>query len=112
MTKKHRKPTSVGGRPEADGAPPDPLGELTSRHHVSLVGVLVVSGAIALVGFALVGLGLASFAFIRWAISLTFLLIGTAVLLAAVALLVANVFNIGRRLEVRKGGIRFVQAGV
>jgi hypothetical protein len=78
-----------------------------SRYHVSLTGVLIVSGAVACVGLGLVGYALS-----RQPMSITFLVIGTLVLLFAVALLGTNVFNVGRRLEVRKRGIRFVEAGV
>jgi len=43
---------------------------------------------------------------------LTFLLVGAGALLLALALLGMNAFNIGRRLELRKLGVRFVQSGI
>src|SRR5262245_59540133 len=92
-------------RPADDetGVEYDALGELISRHAVGLGGVLIVSG----IG-ALVGGGLVVFALTRERISLLFLLIGAGVILVAGALLVTSLFNIGRRLELRKKGIRFV----
>ena len=44
--------------------------------------------------------------------SLAWLLAGAFVLLMVVALLGTNVFNVGRRLELREHGVRFVEAGV
>src|SRR5262245_22635668 len=85
------------------GAEYDALGELISRYAVSLGGVLIVSA----VG-ALVGAGLAIFALTRERISILFLLIGAGLILVAGALLVTSLFNVGRRLELRKKGIRFV----
>jgi hypothetical protein len=98
-------------RPEPDddelAEAADPLGKLLSKYEVSLAGLLVVCGVFALVGGVLTAIGLA-----RRPVSLTFLIIGGAVLLIAVALLVMNVFNVGRRLELRKRGLRFVESGV
>jgi hypothetical protein len=99
MTKKGSKRR----RTHEGGADYDALGELISRHAVSLGSVLIV----AAVG-ALVGAGLLVFALTREKISVLFLVIGAGVILLAGALLVTSVFNIGRRLELRKKGIRFV----
>jgi hypothetical protein len=107
MPKKRHKPPPNEDPDDTAGSAADPLGELMSRYHVSLVGVLIVSGAVAFVGLGLIGC-----AMIWQSLSMIFLLIGTAVLLVAVALLGMNVFNVGRRVEVRKRGIRFVEAGV
>jgi hypothetical protein len=107
MARKHRRPRPEEGDNDTDRAGADPLGELMNQYHVSLAGVLIVSGAVALVGLVLIGLSLL---WQSW--SLIFLVIGTCVLLLAVALLGMNVFNVGRRLEVRTKGIRFSEAGV
>jgi hypothetical protein len=85
----------------------DPLGKLLQQYQVNLAGVLVVSGVILFLG-----LGLLVYALTRQPYSLTFLLVGTGVLLFALVLLAMNVFNVGRRLELRKSGVRFVQAGI
>src|SRR5437660_5110167 len=81
----------------------DPLGDLIHRYQVSLAGVLIVAGVAALVG-----LGLVAFALTRERISLLLLLIGAGIVLLAGALVAANLFNLGRRLELRKKGIRFI----
>jgi hypothetical protein len=104
MAEKHR--SAADG--EADsGGQPDPLGELVKKYHVTLASVLVVSGAVAVVG-----LGVLAYALIRDPWSPGFALVGIVVLLCAGVLLVMNVFNVGRRLELRKRGLRFVEAGV
>jgi uncharacterized RDD family membrane protein YckC len=90
-----------------DDSDDDPLGKLLQRHQVSLAAVLVVSGV-----FLLVGLGLLVFALTRDPYSLTFLLIGMALLLLSVVMLGMNVFNVGRRFELRKLGVRFVESGI
>src|SRR5689334_18603594 len=92
--------------PDSDSAD-DPLGKLLQQHQVSLAGVLVLSGLIGLVG-----LGLLAYALTRQPYSLTFLLVGTAVLLLAVTFLGINAFSVGRRLELRKRGVRLVEFGV
>jgi hypothetical protein len=84
----------------------DPLGKLLQQHQVSLAGVLIMSGLIGLVG-----IGVLTYALTRQPYSLTFLLVGTLTLLLAVAVLGMNAFNIGRRLEVRKRGLRLVEFG-
>src|SRR5437660_12496577 len=100
MAKKRRNRSAD----EDDGAEArtsdDPLGKLRQKHHVSLAGVLVVAGVIALVG-----LGFVTYALFETPVSLLFLLVGTAVLLFAVVALGMNVFNVGRRLELRKRGV-------
>src|SRR6476619_7533254 len=81
----------------------DPLGKLMQRYYVSLLGILLVSGVVALVGIVLVIVSQ-----FRDQYSLVFLLVGTGVLLLSLVLLGMNVFNVGRRLELRKRGIRYV----
>jgi len=85
----------------------DPLGEVIKKHEVTWAAVLVLSGSVALLGLGSVAYGL-----IGKIWSQGFLLVGGAVILCAVALAVMNVFNVGRRLELRRRGIRFVDAGV
>jgi hypothetical protein len=83
----------------------DPLGKLVNQYRVSLGGVLIVSGVLGAVGVGCLG-----YALTRNPYSVTFLAIGAALLLLGV--LVMNIFNVGRSLEVRKCGIRFTEAGV
>jgi hypothetical protein len=85
----------------------DPLGKLLRQYRVSLAGVVVMAGAVALVGLGVLAVGLA-----RKPVSPTFLLMGTVALLMAFALVGINLFNVGRRLELRKHGIRYMEAGV
>lgn len=85
----------------------DPLGKLVEQHGVTLAGVLVVTGVISLAGIGLIGYGMT-----REPRSLTLIVIGGIVLLCGLSLLGINIPNVGRRLEVRKRGIRFTQAGI
>jgi hypothetical protein len=107
VASKRRNRTRDDAMRDEAGSRPDRLGDLMSRYQVSLVGVLIMSSAVACVG-----LGLGGYALSRQPMSIAFLVIGAFVLLFAVALLGTNLFNVGRRLEVRKRGIRFVEAGV
>ena len=111
MGKHRRNRGSSQGDSDEPGKPSDstddPLGKLLQQYRVNLAGVLVVSG-----GILLLGLGLLAYALSRQPYSLTFLLVGTGTLLFALALLGMNVFNVGRRLELRKLGVRFVQSGI
>src|SRR5947207_907214 len=100
MAKKRRKRSADA---ELDDVEYDPLGALIHRYQVSLAGVLIVAGVVALVG-----LGLIAFALMRERVWLLLLLIGAGIVLLAVGLVAANLFNLGRRLELRKKGIRFV----
>jgi hypothetical protein len=84
----------------------DSLGKLIQQYHVSLAGVLVVSGILLALG-----LGIVAYAVTRQPFSLIFLIVGTVVALLSVVLLGMNAFNIGRRLELRKRGVRFVESG-
>jgi hypothetical protein len=99
------KDASDQGSESIDSAD-DPLGKLLVTHRVSLAGVLLVSGVILLAG-----LGMLVYALTRQPYSLTFLLIGAAASLLALVLVGMNVFNFGRRLELRKQGVRFVELG-
>jgi hypothetical protein len=89
------------------GSADDPLGQLLQQFLVSLTGVLSITGVIALVG-----IGIIVYALTLQPISLIFLLVGTAGLLSSVALLAMNAFNVGRRLELPKRGVRFVESGI
>src|SRR5438128_10656663 len=103
MAKKRRKRHADAEVDDRDGQTFDPLGALITRYQVSLAGMLIVAGVVALAG-----LGLVAFALTRERISLLLLLIGAGVVLLAGGLVATNLFNIGRRLELRKKGIRFV----
>jgi hypothetical protein len=91
---------------DEDEAGRDPLGKLLLSHHVSIIGVLLVAGVVVLIG-----LGIIAFALLREPISLLALAIGAGVLLLAMVFVGMNVFNVGRRLELRKRGVRFVEFG-
>lgn len=84
----------------------DPLGKLLQVYQVSLLGVLLVAGVILLIG-----LGLIAYATTFQKNSLIFLLIGSAVSLLSLVLVGMNILNFGRRLELRKLGVRFVEFG-
>ena len=92
------------GRPVNSSS--DSLGKLIQQYHVSLAGVLVVSGILLALG-----LGIVAYAVTQRPYSLIFLIVGTVVALLSVVLLGMNAFNIGRRLELRKRGVRFVESG-
>jgi hypothetical protein len=98
--------TSPQRRPTADA---DPLGKLIREYGVSLAGIVVVSGGLTLVGLALTAFAYTLF---RPPGSYIGLVGGVALLLMAACVLVVNVFNVGRRLEVRKRGLRYTEAGV
>lgn len=91
----------------AEESDSDHLGKLIEQHGVTLAAVLVVTGAISLAGIGLLGYGLT-----REPLSVTWTVIGGTALLIGLSLLGINIFNVGRRLEVRKAGIRFTQAGI
>jgi len=91
---------------DEDEAGRDPLGKLLLSHHVSIIGVLLVAGVVVLIG-----LGIITFALLREPISLLFLAIGAGVLLLAMVFVGMNVINVGRRLELRKRGVRILIGG-
>jgi hypothetical protein len=97
---------NLGERGGPTNSSRDPLGKLIQQYHVSLAGVLVVSGVVLAVG-----LGIVVYAVTRQPYSLIFLIVGTVVALLSVVLLGMNAFNIGRRLELRRRGVRFVESG-
>ncbi len=90
---------------EADSAT-DPLGKLLQQYQVSLAGLLLVAGVLILIGLGIIIYGLT-----RETHVLVFLAVGAGVMLLAVVLLGMNVFNLGRRLELRKRGVRYVEFG-
>jgi hypothetical protein len=92
---------------KASGSAADPLGKLVQQYQVSLAGVLMICGVIGLLG-----IGVLVYALTRQPYSLTFLLVGAGALLLAVTWLGMNAFNIGRRLELRKRGVRFTELGM
>jgi hypothetical protein len=84
----------------------DPLGKLVARYPPSIAGVLLVAGVVALVGLGLIGLAL-----LRESTSLVLLAVGGFILLVALLFAGANLLNVGRRLELRKRGVRFIESG-
>jgi hypothetical protein len=103
MAEKHRRANDAAG----SGDRHDPPGEVIERYHVTWASVLLVSGSIAVIG-----LGCIIYAVTGEPWSKAFLVVGGAVVLCAVVLLVINSFSVGRRLELRRRGIRFADRGV
>lgn len=93
-------------RRSADAAD-EPLGKLIHEYGVNLASALVACGFLTLMGLAAIG-----YALMQRPLSLIILLIGAVVVLAAFVVLVTNIINVGRRLELRKRGVRFVESGV
>jgi hypothetical protein len=85
----------------------DPLGKLIQQYRVNLAGVLLLAGVVALIG-----LGLLAFALTRKPHLPMVLVAGALVMVVAFALVAINTFNVGRRLELRKHGVRFVESGM
>lgn len=107
MAKQHSRQKQQGkSAVEERRGSDDPLGKLIVQYQVTLAAVLVVSGTVALLGLGLIGYGRNA-----QPRSVLFLSIGTAALLLAVVRLAMNAFNIGRRLELRKRGVRFCELG-
>lgn len=101
-------PRSNAGRdkpPRGDEAD-DPLGKLLDRYQPNLIGMLIGAGFLFCVGIAAIVL-----APDRQRLGMTCLFLGSVAILAAVAIPVMNIFNFGRRLELRKHGVRFVEFG-
>lgn len=94
-------------RPGSADSVGEPLGKLIHAYQVNLASVLVVCGGLMLIGLAVIG-----YALMRRPLSLIVLLIGAAIVLVAFVQLGTNVLSIGRRLELRKRGVRFVESGV
>jgi hypothetical protein len=84
----------------------DPLGKLQNRYEIRLGQILGFCG-----GIAVLGLMAAIYGLLQAPRSLLFLAMGGVVLLAAVALLAVNLPNLGRRLDIRRRGIRYTEAG-
>lgn len=76
------------------------------QHRVTLLGVLVITGFLGIVG-----LGLCGYAWLKDPRSLTLLIVGGFVILLAVILFGINILNVGCRFEIRKKGIRYTQRG-
>lgn len=84
----------------------DPLGKLVKAYGVNWAEVMVGSGILALLGG-----GVVIYALSGDAVSTIWLIIGAGMVFMALAFVVYNALNIGRRLEVRKRGIRFTESG-
>jgi hypothetical protein len=99
MPKKLRNPEKASG-------PADPLGRLIAQYPPRFAGVLLVSGVVAIIGAGLVG-----FSLLRESTSIILLAIGGFILLVAIVFVGMNLINLGRRLELRKRGLRFTEGG-
>ena len=112
MGKKRAKPNhdkadrAKRRKPQPTNGSGDPLGKLIQQFGVNPAEVLVTFAILAVIGG-----GIVAYALSREPDSLTWLLIGGAVLLMAGVLLVTNLLNLGRRLELRKDGVRFTESG-
>lgn len=84
----------------------DPLGKLQNLYEIGLGQILGFCGGIAVLGLIALIYGLLQD---PW--SLLFVAVGGVILLAAAALLATNLPNLGRRLEIRRRGIRYTEAG-
>lgn len=99
--KKSRKPKDSETTPGRDR-----LGKLVQTYGVNWAEVAVGSGILALIGG-----GIVIYALSGDAVSTIWLIIGVGCVLMALAFVVYNALNIGRRLELRKRGIRFTESG-
>ena len=82
----------------------DPLGKLQQHYEVTLAVVIAFCGGVAVIGAGALVWGLMQ-ASLGWQI------FGGVVLLIALVLVGINIPNLGRRLEVRKRGIRYIERG-
>lgn len=82
----------------------DPLGKLQQHYEVTLAVVLGFCGGVAVIGAGALIWGLTQ-ASLGWQI------FGGVVLLIACVLVGINIPNLGRRLEVRRRGVRFIERG-
>jgi len=104
---KKRRARDLNHRNDPLESTDDALGKMIQVHCVNLAGVLIGSGMLVLIG-----LGVLGYALTRQPLSIMFLLSGVFALILAAMLLGINAFNLGRRLELRKRGVRFVEFGV
>lgn len=100
------RPRKKRPKPDEVRTSGDPLGKLVKEYGVNLAEVLVV----AVIG-GLIGGGLIWYALSREPDSLIWLLVGSAVMIATVVLLALSLLNLGRRLELRKHGVRWTEFG-
>lgn len=87
----------------------DSLGRLLEHHEVTLGGLIVVCGITAAIGSAGLIWGLVQERTGR--VWLTAVIIGAFVILLAGILFCINIMNLGRRLELRKKGLRWQERG-
>lgn len=112
MTKKRPKrdpderPEKKRRKAEEIDSGDDALGKLVKQYSVNMAEALVVFGIIGLIGGGMVG-----YAVSRDPYSIAWLCVGSVVLLAAVVLLGLSLLNVGRKLELRKHGIRWTEFG-
>lgn len=99
MVKKPRPRQTAAGRS-------DPLGKLIKEYRPSASAVL---GSAA--GVFLLGIGVLVYCQFQTPYPWALLPVGVVMLLAAPALLVLNVFNVGKSFQVRKNGVRYLDGG-
>ncbi len=92
--------------PARDSGAGDPLGPVIEQHGITWAALIVVTIVLGATGGAILGYGAT-----RVPRSTLWLTVGGIVLGLGVLMFVLNVRNTGRRLELRKRGIRFVDAG-
>lgn len=116
--RKKRKGTTGSGRKRKkrqEAGSPDPvpgddrLGSLIEQHAVSMGGLIIVCGVLLLIGVGILGWGYTQEAVNR--MSVTAMIIGGFIMLMGLILFGINVVNVGRRLELRKRGVRFSDHG-
>ena len=86
----------------------DRLGSLKMEYRTNAAGIFALAGLLFLGAVGTLG---ASF-FLAPPTSWYLLMGGTLLLVLAPVILLANVFNVGRSFQVRKHGVRYVEAGV
>ncbi|MCA9069667.1 MAG: MgtC/SapB family protein [Planctomycetaceae bacterium] len=103
-----KRPKKKSGKTQNSTPSPnrDPLGKLVKSYGVNWAEVVVASGILALLGG-----GVVIYALSGDSVSTLWLIVGAGFILMALAFVVYNALNIGRRLEVRKRGIRFTESG-
>ena len=92
---------------DAPASDKDPLGKLIKHYEATMARL--VGEAIMI---ALFGIGVLAFTIAMGALHKGLLLAGVAILIAAVLRLFVGRSNVGRRLELRKRGLRFIELGV
>jgi hypothetical protein len=96
-----RKPTA-----SPDENPPDPLGKVIEQHGITWAAVIAVTLVLCAVGA-----GILAYGGTRNPRSTLWLVVGGIVCGLGVCMFLLNARNTGRRLELRKKGVRYVDGG-